>query len=69
MSLLNKLQSQGSNLSDLDGATPSIPNFAGSKLHDAYSLNNIPNLIGKPQPSNLDLDGITPAKYLDNPPQ
>ena len=69
MSLLNKLQTQGSNLSDLDGATLSIPNFATSRLHREYSINGNPNITGKPQPSLLDLDGETPPRYLDNPPQ
>jgi len=69
MSLLNKLQTQGSNLTDLDGATPTIPVFADSKLHKEYSINGDPNITGKPQPSLLDLDGETPARYLDNPPQ
>ena len=40
-----------------------------SKLHDEYSINGIPNVKGKPDPSLLDLDGITPEKYLDNPPR
>lgn len=69
MSLLNKLQTQGSNLTDLDGATPTIPVFADSKLHKEYSINGDPNIVGKPQPSLLDLDGETPGRYLDNPPQ
>ena len=69
MSLLNKLQTQGSNLTDLDGATPTIPVFADSKLHKEYSINGDPNITGKPQPSLLDLDGETPPRYLDNPPQ
>jgi hypothetical protein len=34
MSILNKLTQQGSNLSNLNGTTPNIPNFGGSKLHD-----------------------------------
>mgnify|MGYP003644783733 CR=1 FL=1 len=32
MALLDKLTTAGSNLSGLNGGTPSIPNFAGSKL-------------------------------------
>jgi hypothetical protein len=39
-----------------------------STLHDEYSLNGTPQMVNKPQPSNLDLDGITPPRYLDNPP-
>lgn len=68
MGLLDKLQNQGSALSSLDGSTPSIPIFANSKLHKNYSINGNPNVQGKPSPSNLDLDGITPAKYSDNLP-
>ena len=40
-----------------------------SKLHDEYSINGNPNIDNKPAPSLLDLDGITPEKYLDNPPR
>lgn len=69
MGLLNKLLNQGSNLTHLDGATPSVPNFAGSKLHKEYSINGVPNQNGKPAPSELDLDGQTPPKYMDNLPE
>jgi len=70
MALLNKLTTAGSNLSNLNGGTPSIPNFAGSKLHDTYSINNIPNLPGNPSPSQLDLDGGIPSSnYRDNAPE
>ena len=48
MALLDKLTVAGSTLSGLNGATPSIPNFAGSKLHDTYSINDIPYISGKP---------------------
>ena len=68
MSILNKLTQQGSNLSDLNGNTPNIPNFGGSKLHDQYSINGDPNIANKPSPSNLDLNGVTPGKYTDNLP-
>lgn len=55
----------------LGGATP--PKFgdtaALSKLHYNYSINGNPNVPNKPSPSNLDLDGATPEKYLDNPPE
>jgi hypothetical protein len=68
MSILNKLTQQGSNLSNLNGTTPNIPNFGGSKLHDQYSLNGNPNIVNKPSPSTLDLDGVTPEKYTDNLP-
>lgn len=69
MGLLNKLLNQGSNLTNLDGATPSVPNFGNSKLHKEYSINGIPNQVGKPAPSELDLDGQTPPKYMDNLPE
>lgn len=67
-SLLQKLPQS---VYGLQGQTPQTPvgATANSKLHDTYSINNIPNVSGKPNPSTLDLDGITPPKYLDNPPQ
>ena len=66
MSLINKLQNNGSVLSANNGATPNIPDFDLSKLHDTYSVDGIPNLNGKPAPSNL--DSGDPVKYLDNLP-
>ena len=66
MGLRDKLINDGSNLSNLNGSTPSIPDFAISKLHDTYSVDGIPNLNGKPAPSNL--DSGAPVKYLDNLP-
>ena len=71
MGLLNKLQAEGSNLSEFDGQNPPITNeaTAESTLHKTYSINGDPALPGFPQPSQLDLDGVTPPKYLDNPPQ
>tara|TARA_R110000823_G_C15626195_1_gene468162 strand:- start:309 stop:524 length:216 start_codon:yes stop_codon:yes gene_type:complete len=70
MGLLDKLTGQGSNLTGLNGATPS--NMPGandlSKLHYEYSINKNPNINGKPEPSQLDLDGITPPKYTENLP-
>ena len=69
-SLLNKLTVGGSTLSSLDGTTPSIPDFALSKLHDTYSINNIPFIPAKPSPSDLDLNGVVPAyNYRDNAPE
>lgn len=67
MSLLNKLTNGGSNLSNLNGTTPSTPDFQQSKLHDTYSLNGNPRVNGKPAPSNL--DAADPVKYLDNLPR
>lgn len=55
----------------LDGITPAQIASANpnSTMHYQSSINNNPNLPGGyPSPSVLDLDGITPAKYLDNPP-
>lgn len=68
MSILKTFQNLGSKFSNLNGKRPTIPNFKDSKLHNTYSLNGIPNL-NKNQPSNLDLDGKTPSKYIDNLPK
>ena len=70
MSLKNKLTNNGSTLSEFNGATP--PKMDGakdqSKLHNEYSLNGNPNIVNKPSPSGLDLNGVTPPKYSDNLP-
>lgn len=52
----------------LQGKTPKVPVGATglSKQHKTSSINNIPEFT-KPA-SGLDLNGATPAKYLDNPP-
>ena len=55
MGLLDKL-SQGSTLTAYDGKTP--PKYNG--------LSQIKKILST---SQLDLDGETPAKYLDNPPK
>jgi hypothetical protein len=70
MGILNKLQQEGSNLSEFDGQNPPISNQSTpeSTLHNTYSINGIPQIPGFPQPSQLDLDGVTPPKYLDNLP-
>lgn len=68
MGLLDLLPS--SNLG-LDGATPAlIPSaLPGSTLHNIYSITGTPaQTQTQPAPSELDLNGITPPKYLDNPP-
>lgn len=55
----------------LDGATPALIPSAqpGSTLHNIYSITGTPaQTQPQPAPSELDLDGITPPKYLDNPP-
>jgi hypothetical protein len=70
MGLLDKLTQQGSNLSEFDGTTPpNVSTSPQSTLHNQYSINGTPNMTGFPTPSLLDLDGITPPRYLDNPPQ
>ena len=52
----------------LQGQTPS--NLPGaninSTLHNQSSINNQPGI--NRAPSDLDLNGLTPSKYLDNPP-
>jgi hypothetical protein len=89
MGLLDKLTTQGSNLTPYDGKTPKVNPLATkqSQLHangsqPGYSLNGSAAAIvsadytayndgynnALPQPSQLDLNGKTPAKYLDNPP-
>ena len=69
MSILNKLQRDGSVLSRGNGSTPATPDFPVSKLHNTYSLDGSPNQTDKPSPSTLDLEGKTPTKYKDNLPQ
>ena len=72
MSLLKKLQTEGSNLSQYDGQQPEFINPGGtpdSKLHNAYSINGTPGLPGMPTPSELDINGVTPPKYTDNLPE
>jgi len=53
----------------LGGSTP--PQRAGAKgksrLHYESSINNNPAIAQSP--SGLDLNGATPDKYSDNPPQ
>jgi hypothetical protein len=89
MGLLDKLTTQGSNLTPYDGATPKINPLATkqSQLHangnqPGYSLDGSGAAIvtadytayndgynnALPRPSQLDLNGKTPSKYLDNPP-
>jgi hypothetical protein len=46
-----------------------LDKLANSQLHDEYSINGNPNIDNKPVPSLLDLDGITPSKYVDNLPK
>jgi len=71
MGLLNKLENDGSQLTQYDGQTPPPSNIdvATSTLHYQYSINGTPNMTGFPTPSQLDLNGVTPPKYLDNLPE
>jgi len=52
----------------LQGQTPAVRPGAlkTSTLHDQSSINNEPAI--ELSPSDLDLNGSTPPKYLDNPP-
>lgn len=70
MGLKDKLAQNGSNLTQWNGSTPStMPGSSKqSRLHDEYSINGNPNMGGKPNPSTLDLNGVTPPKYTDNLP-
>lgn len=65
MAILNKLKTIGSPYSKNNGATPTVPNLKSSLLHNTYSLDGNPKLVGYPKPSLLDLDGKTPASYSD----
>lgn len=75
MALKNKLSSIGTPLSNLNGGTATVPNFALSKLHYESSINNQPTLSPGPNftpltPSRLDLDGRVPTyNYRNNTPE
>lgn len=76
MGLLDKLRSKGSVYSGTDGQTPQVMqgSLKTSKLHYEYSINRQPNILGKPEPSQLDWDGVTPTiigkyPYVDNLPE
>ena len=71
MSILKKFTTEGSELSQFNGETPPITNQAtpDSPLHNAYSINGTPGLPGYPTPSELDMNGITPEKYVDRLPE
>tara|TARA_B110000444_G_scaffold180499_1_gene169270 strand:+ start:2349 stop:2684 length:336 start_codon:yes stop_codon:yes gene_type:complete len=38
-----------------------------SKLHNEYSINDTPNIPGKPSPSDLDLGGVKPKSANKDP--
>jgi hypothetical protein len=70
MGIKDKLTTDGSVLSNLNGSTTTVPDFKGSKLHDTYSINDTPTIPGKPSPSQLDLEGKIPSyNYRDNAPE
>ena len=60
MGLEKRLIKGESTLTSLNGTTPPIEDKSISKLHFEYSINGQPEILGKPEPSELDLDGITP---------
>ncbi len=52
---------QGGNSADLQRERDAIIGDKSlSKLHFDYSINGNPEILGKPAPSELDLEGITP---------
>jgi len=61
MAILDKLQTQGSNLTKLNGTTP-------SKYNQESNLVNTKNQIAASN-SVLDLDGKKPVTYRDNAPE
>lgn len=60
MGLETRLLKGESTLSKLNGGDPTIENKKESKLHYDYSINGQPEILGKPEPSELDLNGIAP---------
>lgn len=84
MGLLDKLQQQGSPLTAYDGTTPSINPLATPQSQlQTYSLNGVDKsnvnsayqqyldgaINNLPQPSQLDLNGVTPPQYIANQPE
>jgi len=67
MSILG--QEKNSTLSQGGITQDNVPELVVSKLHNEYSINGNPNIINKPKPSILDLDGKAPSKYTDNLPK
>lgn len=67
MGLQDKLTTQGSPLSKNNGGINSLMpgSLRTSKLHDEYSINGNPNVVGKPTPSDLDLQGRKPSNSYD----
>ena len=70
MALIDKLQTGGSVLSNLNGGKANVPNFADSKLHNTYSITGEPVVPKQPSPSQLDLNGEVPGNnYRENAPE
>ena len=72
MTLEQKLAAGDSTLTSFNGSTPQqmAGSTGASVLHDEYSINGTPEVLGKPEPSTLDLDGQIPAdNYKDNLPE
>lgn len=69
MGLQDKLLKGESSLTSFNGARPPVEDKSQSKLHYNYSINGNPELLGNPSPSELDLNGQTPANnYKNNAP-
>lgn len=69
MGLQDKLLNGGSVYTEYNRVTPPIEDKTQSKLHDEYSINGDPELLGRPRPSILDLEGKIPAyNYKNNAP-
>lgn len=74
MSLLDLLTQGNAPDQSYNGGSIQQTNFStgNSRLHYTYSINGTPVISDFLDPNNipsgLDLDGITPPKYLDNPP-
>ena len=70
MALLDKYNQNTSTLAGPRSPKTPVSATAQSKLHDQYSLNGTPGVKGKPSPSILDLNGVTPKNnYKDNAPE
>jgi|TARA_B100000497_G_C7500400_1_gene305554 hypothetical protein len=67
MTLLEKYNANISPLAGPQNPTTPIGATDQSKLHDQYSINGNPNVKNKPQPSTLDLNGISPLGALSDP--
>ena len=58
--LQDRLIQDGSVYSKFNGETPLVTDKKESKLHYDYSINGQPEVLGQPEPSILDLNGINP---------